>query len=353
MKKLSIIFVSCLLTACAAQEPIKQPKTYEKSFKSKLNDSDTVLVDCTGNSFESTKEVCFKKAIQQVVGVAIVSATDVDAKEKEVKKKNIITHSAGYVDGYEIVSDKSRGDNFSLTMNVVVKSSRIHEQILGQFWDQDPIDGRVLTEKYKSFIDQKRSGDNVLNDTLGNLNKYGFEVFKKSVKYEVDRNRRPILTIDYSIFWNYKYLVALNETLSMIHDGHKSVGKKQIVYIQSKNPENLVLGETNEYHFTDSIRSNNIMSRLSGPVHVVATVYGWDNSVIYKECSKAEYLLPAVVDDTPIHIRGSIGYSGEIVIDLNSIPQNATKFSEASKVELTFDRNLAQCINFKKQFKKR
>lgn len=350
MKNILTLLACCLLTACAAQEPVRK---VNKTSNHKLNDSDTVLVDCTGNSFESAKESCFKKAIQQVVGVAIVSATDVDMKEKEVKKKNILTHSAGYVDGYEVITDNSRGNNYSLTMNVVVKSSRIHEQILGQFWDQDPIDGRVLTEKYNSFMAQKRSGDSILSDTLKNLDKYGFEVTKKSVNYEVDRNRNPILTISYSVFWNYKYLVALNEALSMVHDGHKSVGKKQVVYVQSKNPDNLVLGETNEYHFTDSTRSNMIMNKLSGPVHIVATVYGWDSSVIYKECSKAEYLMPVVVDETPIHIRGSTGYLGEIVINLNSIPQNATKFNQASKVELTIDRNLSQCLNFKKQFTKR
>lgn len=340
MKKYFLVFIAVCLSACST---IEQPQT--KTSGSKITTIDIVRVECTGKQEYDTKQDCFKKAVEQVIGIVLVKSTKVDLKNQEVIKSNIITHSAGYVDDYNIIS-VDKGKNIHYVMDVTVKSSNIQNQILGKFSDSENLNGEMISDKHGSFVNSKKSGDEVLQSVLGTLTTNGFEISKGEITHSVDNRRNSVISIPYTVNWNYNYLSSLNEALKLTQDKGRQPNPLEI-YVQSKHPKNFI-GSTNVYQFTDVNRVDTIRNSLKGHVNALATFYNHNGKEIHKQCSEAINFLPIYNDMDRIVIRGNEPYYGMFEITIKATDQKINNFA---KVELTID-NTGECSYFKQFTKK-
>ena len=130
------------LTACASDKPTG------KSF-SGLTEPGYVRVIGTGKNFEDAKTNGFRTAIEIIVGSIVIS--DAEVKSNQLIRDEIAKHSAGYVDDYKIISNATTDFGVSLVMDINVKSSKIHERVLGKFKDPEPLNGSKMTTPFNKF----------------------------------------------------------------------------------------------------------------------------------------------------------------------------------------------------------
>ena len=322
------------LSACASDKPTG------KSF-SGLTEPGYVRVIGTGKNFEDAKTNGFRTAIEIIVGSIVIS--DAEVKSNQLIRDEIAKHSAGYIDDYKIISNATTDFGVSLVMDINVKSSKIHERVLGKFKDQEPLNGSKMTAQFQTYNKERESGDNVLASVLNDLSTKGFTLTKGDVKFLTDKDRNAIIMADYSIFWNYNYLVALNEILKKLEDSKSNSIYQERVFIQSKDPKAWLIGQTDRYYFNDGIRADLIKSKIRGSIYIMSSVYDDNGKMLFSSCSEPLYMMPLNKVD-PLIIRGNEGFEGQVMIKVHPTNPNYTKLGKARKVELTY--TTGSCYNF-------
>ena len=154
MKYLSVL-LAVLMTACASTSVPLSTNV------NPVAPSKEVHVTGTGASLEEAKQDGFKRAIEYVVGTVIVS--EKQAVSDQLIKNDILNYSAGYIDKYKVLSQRTEGSRITLSMNVTVKSSHIAEMILGRK-SRTQLDGDNISTKYNSLLELRKTQEQA---TLG------------------------------------------------------------------------------------------------------------------------------------------------------------------------------------------
>ena len=339
MKNLIILISVFFLTACASISGSNAQPDLPKTTKNQS----AVRVECKGSDFEATKKICFKHAIQEVVGVALVS-NDIIANQ-EVVTNEIISTSSGYIYDFYIISKQFTDDKVYLTMDVIVRSSKIQDRIFGMFEKTEKIDGEKLTTQYETYMDERKSGDSILNTVLADHPKKAFEVEKINHSFTIDPKRNAILTVNFNINWNYNYLVALNEALSKAQDKKSNNIRQEKIAVISKHPRSTI-GETNQYVFSDSVRANQIKQQFIGSTLVIIKVYDWNNKIIMSQCSTPIFFVGAFVGDpkSSYVINGNDRYSGVVKMKVSEDEAHYKAFKEAQRIEVSVSKEKDRCF---------
>lgn len=313
MRLVSLLAV--LLVGCASVD--SGPKGYLK-------------VDCVGNTVEHAKTNCFNKAVELAVGTVVVAGTE--ARNNNLVKYEILKHSAGYVDDYRILAQSSTGDKTNLTMAVKVRDSKIAERIMNVQTVSGRVQGDKLGDQYASFMQNKATGDRLLNTILNDYPRHAFNLEKGKVQYQVNINRDPVIVIPYKVTWNYKYLQALNEALKLTQDEKNRSLLQESVSVISKDPKAWVLGSTDKYYFNDVHRARTIKSKFIDRMYVHVKLKDFNGNTLISGCDDGVYLNATHVMD-PFVIDGNYVIDEEMNITIRA---NKHKIERISDVELSF-----------------
>lgn len=293
-----------------------------------------------GYTFESAKNDAFQKAIEQEIGVILLSRREV--KNSRLITDDIITHSSGYVDDFKIVQTQIINTKYVLTIEVYVSSSRIAERVIGKTSETKPLEGERLFTQIQTYQRDRQTGDNLLRQVLNDYPSKGFVLNKGKTEIKLDKNRNTVIQVNYNLKYNYNYLTALNEVLSITHDKRDSKTKQERIIIVSKDPKALLLGSTDTYYFSDVVRANLIKQRFLGEVTVVATIRDSKGNVLYSQCDLPINLGINIVD--PFIIQGNMNIFSTINIVVHNNDIRINKISEAREIELTY--TTGRCYNF-------
>lgn len=290
-----------------------------------------IKVDCIGDNFESAKTACFNKAVELTVGTVIVAGTE--SRNNNLVRYEILKHSAGYVDDYRVITKTTDGDKTKLVMAVKVRDSKIAERIMNlQTTTGSKIQGTRLGDQYASFMQNKATGDRLLTTILNDFPKYAFNVEREKIQYQVDVDRNPVFVIPYKITWNYKYLQALNEALSLTKDEKSRTILQESVSVISKDPKAWMLGSTDTYYFNDTHRARMIKRRFIDRMYVHVKFKDHNGNVLIAGCNDGEYLGATHITD-PFVINGNHVIDEEIHITIRT---NKHKIQKIADVELSF-----------------
>lgn len=299
----------------------------------------TVVGD--GINFEMAKRDAFNKAIEQEIGVVLLSRRDV--KNSKLIVDEITTHSSGYVDDFKIINSEVINKRHIVTIDVWVSSSKIAERVIGKVSDTKPIEGERLYTQIQTYQQDRRSGDNLLRQVLNDYPSKAFLLSKRDTEIKLDKNRNTIIQVNYNLKYNYNYLTALNEVLSITHDGRMSGYRQDRIAIVSKDPKAWLLGTTNTYYFNDSVRANMIKQRFFGEITVMATIRDNNGSVLYNYCDLPITVGPYHMVD-PLVIEGVMDFYGKVDIKIQANDPKLHKIREAKEIELTYTGS--RCYNF-------
>ena len=287
-------------------------------------------VDCVGNTIEQAKINCFNKAVEIAVGSVVVAGTE--ARNNNLVKYEILKHSAGYVDDYRIITQTSENTKTKLVMAVKVRDSKIAERIMNVQTVTGKVQGDKLSDQYASFMQNKATGDRLLNTILTDYPRYAFNVEKGKIQYQININRDPVIIVPYKVTWNYKYLQALNETLSLTKDAKNRGLLQESVSVISKDPNAWVVGSTDTYYFNDAQRAKTIKSRFIDRMYVHVKFKDFNGNVLISGCDSGVFLNATHTMD-PFVINGNYVIDEEMNITIRT---NKHKIERIADAELSF-----------------
>jgi len=184
-----------------------------------------------GSSFEDAKENAFKQAIENRIGVLVLSEREVQSYR--LLKDEILTYSAGYVDDYTVISQDKAGKKWFVTVDVWVSSSKLTSRIISSKESDGKMNGKKASDSFTSYVKQKQQADRLTSKVLSGFPENAVVVKFERTELKFDSNRNAQVFIYFETSWNRGYLDSLMELLSLIEDGKDSrnaVGQVRVHY---------------------------------------------------------------------------------------------------------------------------
>ena len=300
-----------------------------------------VSVFCTGNNREDARTNCFQKAIETMVGIALLSNTQ--AVNNKLAKDEIIKYSAGYIDNYKIIEANSTvlaNGQQSMAMDVIVKSSKIHERLLNSGKPDKDINGDRMATQYNSYLSNRRDGDRLFKQILDDYPKRAIEIKQGAGEFKLDQYRNAVLIIPVEIRWNYNYLVSMKEALTLLSDGdEKSPNEVSLIM---KKPEDFI-GSKSKYYFNDSLRAGDLAYAIQNyHTQLVARILDNSGQELFVECYDAGMHDFAdnfkQVGYTEFVLRGGAVARKKITIKIEQNSQLHKALTNAGRVEMSLER---------------
>ena len=106
-------------------------------------------------------------------------------------------------------------------------------------------------------LDQKQKGDKMLDMVLSTYPQNAFVISQTPYSLTVDSNRNATFNIPYTLKWNYDFITAMNEGMSLVQDKLDLIGMlnpaTSNVTIMAKDPKDFLFGRKKLYKFNDKI----------------------------------------------------------------------------------------------------
>lgn len=248
MKKI-IVILSFVLTGCATTASVTQAQG-------------PFLAIGYGKTFEQAKDSAFRAAVEEAVGAAVVAERR--TTNNELVLKSILSHSSGYVDRYEIVSNTETNGKFTVQMRVYIKPSMVHDYVLYTAKDQSGINGDRADATINSYTEERNRGDAFTEGVLRDYPEKAYVIKQENFEVKITHDRDFFIHIPYTISLSDKYLMALSDSLAKIQDKKCSafcgdVPSFEVVY---KKPNDYIVTR-DKYYFNDTKRPEKVFTALS------------------------------------------------------------------------------------------
>jgi hypothetical protein len=248
-----------------------------------------VIVVGIGNNFTEARHDAFRQAVEYKINTLILSERK--HRNNETLLNQIIVHSSGYVDRYKIVHTRQFDNRIEVKVEVEVSDSKIANRLNSPSDNTMVIDGERHAIQRQTFLEQRETGDKILNAVLTDFPVKAFYVNTplKPV-FSLDDYGNSIITIPYFMGWQYNYLRALHESIDAVYDGPKgylpnlSRGPRTEIQLRGTMFGN-VFTKQQWYTFSNSRRIDMIKNVFDTrrPV-LLLTFYDQMNNVLSQKC---------------------------------------------------------------------
>jgi hypothetical protein len=146
-----------------------------------------------------------------------------------------------------------------------------------------------------------------------------------------------VLSVPYTLSWNYDFIVALNETMELLQDNNYNFLQKapSNVITMAKNPKNLLLGERKHYRFNDIPFLDNIKQTMdyNRALRLMLKLSNVDGNVIFKGCwtPSSTYYSSGIPGSLVIY--GNM--SEESMLQLNISPEYNKILQQSRNIEVS------------------
>ena len=318
--KFLVSLVALLLSACATSTQINK----------------SIVVVGEGTTIELAKQNAFNRAIEQEIGAVIIS--NVRTSNFNLVRNEILSHSSGYVDSFQIRNTQQINGVYYVTVEVVVSGSKIAERVLNAGTTNTNVEGNKLSTQFQTYLNYRESSFDFLDNVLNDFPSKAFTVSSPKLKcgtvvaeycFKLDTYSNSVFEIPFEFRWNYNYLRALNESLKQISD--PKPGYESMVII-SKNP-NSIMGSTDVHHFNDIKKLARIKNRFVANVSVLAEIKDHNGITIFKGCSP--YAYQRIHSDSRLIIYGNDVVKGTIQVTVNKNSHDIQKLNSVRTIELS------------------
>lgn len=319
MKYLAILAM-LLLTACASTtEAVKT--------SSDSPDAGVIRVLGTGSSKEEAKNNGFNTAIEIAVGSAILSHKQV--RNDKLVRDEIVKYSAGYVDDYKIIEEIKTSSGYSLMMDVHVKSSRIHERLLGGGGDEKNVNGDKLATQYETYVRQQESADKLIDVLIQDWPEKAFTVKQGKQEFSINEKRVSVLRIPVEMTMNFSFVNAVDEALKKINQ--KKTYSDIKIGVAVKPPDAWILGYTHGYFFDDIQRVEQFQKGFIDNFQIQVHIKDVSGNPVFSDCF---YHLRrfSTQGKTMFILEGNASVDSNIEIELNQQLTNTLR--KAHSVEM-------------------
>lgn len=182
--------------------------------------SEPIRVIGVGSNFTLARHDAFRQAVESKVNTIVISNRH--HRNGTTLLNEILVHSSGYVTKFKIVSNRTIYNGVELVVDVTVDDSKISNRLNRPSEYPNIIDGELHAVQRDSFLEQRSTGDRLLDNVLKDFPVKAFYVNTPlKPEYSLDDNGNSIISIPYFVGWNYNYLRAFHEVIDILNDGPK------------------------------------------------------------------------------------------------------------------------------------
>lgn len=226
--------------------------------------ANAIQVSGEGRTFEEAKHNGFRTAIEITVGAVV--ASERITRNDILSVNEILVYSAGFIDNYKINSKEVSPNGVFLLMDVSVSENKLKDFLLSKPKNVVEFETERHIAQLSSYQYEKSTGDQLIDSLFKQYPYNAFNIKQEPYQFKHNPMRGAVIVIPYEITWNYKFLSALNDVLYRVEDVSPGLFKKATssIVVESKNPDNLILGKTDVHYFNDMLRMQKIKDNLSG-----------------------------------------------------------------------------------------
>lgn len=288
-----------------------------------------------GKTLDEAKQNAFKMAVQYRAGIVLLS--DRESRNLELVKNEISAYSAGYVDNFNILSQKIVNGTYEITLEVFVSDSRISQRLLSNSTSIQNFETERHTEQINSLIHERITGDKLLKQVMNDYPLRAYNIQQLPYKIQFDSQRNLQLFVPYVIQWNPNFLQAFFELMNVIDEGKGNItnrypGNVNIVSSQGYTEYR------QQFRFFDLIRINSLRRHFieENEVRLILNVKDWQGRVIGTKCYIPDFVVGKHKPMYSLGVPNTITIWGS-EIERNHVQLNFTYSGDLSKV--------AQAIN--------
>jgi hypothetical protein len=283
----------------------------------------------TGETVEIAKNDAFKNAITTVVGSAVLSERE--SANNKLTKNDLINYSAGFIDKYEIIDKIEKPNEVILIVDVLVKSSKIHERVISNSQKEKQIDGDRLSTQYSTYVKEQQSGDRYLDAILVDYPSRAFEIKQGKHEFKVDSNRNAVLIVPFELKWNYRYLIALSEALVQVqHGDNKSMNR---IAVNIKEPGSFFL-KKNMHYFNDTAKFNQVKNTFNSDVTLQLKINDDFGNIVFAECYQPSGNFAGIVSNNDYVLFGNEVEKETVQIKIKA---NNKMLEQANNIQLSIE----------------
>ena len=306
-----------------------------------------IRVQGEGYSYEEAKQQAFATAVDLAVGAVVLSETEVS--NRRVIRNDLIKYSAGFVDDFRVTKQETLGNITRLEMDVWVSNSKISDRLLGGSKQEGLIDGDRHSAQLETFQRSVVAGDKQLQVVLNDFPKRSFVTKAGKSQIEIRPDRSTQLTVDYEVYWDYRYLEALSETLQNLKPKTPMCGDHptgQIIPVESKkimvrvkkNPTGWGFQDKHCFHYNDHNFYNLVERSLGQRLYLIGNFYSQDKALLHKGCFDVNLSDMNAVGYNVIELKGNVYWYGRV-----GIPVSAYSVKDYHSVEFEIVSDPAIC----------
>ena len=157
-----------------------------------------------GRTTEEARMNGFRLAVEQALGSVIASETE--QQNSRIRRDEVISYAAGFVERYEIVSTMNTGSGYEIGMRVWVQRTNLAERLLVKSQADGEIDGARAAIAIDTAQYSRSQGDRILGTVLKDFPERSFDVRLQQTRVEMTAGRGTELVIPYELAWNKKYV---------------------------------------------------------------------------------------------------------------------------------------------------
>ena len=276
-----------------------------------------VTVEGVGKTRYSAREDAFKLASEKYCGTVVLSERQ--THNENIKRNDVSAYSSCRVKSYKILLEDYDDNQYYIRVEVVLERTN-HSKRLTTFNNSyNTFSQTEIADKLSSYNDEKLSGDKLLKTTFSDYPYNAYHIDQPKQPYIMeDSYRNFYLVVPYKVTWNYDYIQAMRDTISVL-SAQNGPGYVRII---AKDPKALVLGKTNYYYMNDLTRLNAIKNYMSGPneMRLKLQVTNTRGQRILNLCYNPEYkaggIFYSMGVNKQVHIFGNDVNKGEMKVKL-------------------------------------
>jgi hypothetical protein len=168
-----------------------------------------IEVQGTGRTAEEARMNGFRLAVEQALGSVIASETE--QQNSRIRRDEVISYAAGFVERYEIVTTMPTGSGYEIAMRVWVQRNNLAERLLVKSQADGQVDGARASVAVETAQYSRTQGDRLLGAVLRDFPERSFDIKLELTRVEIGASRNTELVIPLTISWNKQYIKSLME----------------------------------------------------------------------------------------------------------------------------------------------
>jgi hypothetical protein len=298
-----------------------------------------------GETLQQARQNAFRTAIERAYGSAVVS--DRLSVNGDLVKDEILNYASGYVTDYRLIDTQQKGSRTVVVMDIWVNDSKIADRILGAGTSPKAIDAEKQISQLSSLLDAKKRGDQLIQQVMNDFPNKAFTIRTDEIQLGADNNRSPWLFIKYAMGWNYKYLMAINEALSLMAESKNGVaspimdrltGQSDTGYvtIMAKDPKDFIFG--NQWSYRPDNYSHRLLKSIliDKEPYIMITIKNAQSYPVWRTCMSPQWARGKAFYSARENIAfyGNNVETGWLKFDVDRSPNLSNSLKDSSTLEL-------------------